>query len=366
MKYQGLEDFRHDTIPRIGVLVTNLGTPDAPDKAALRRYLKEFLSDPRVVEIPQFVWQPILRGIILNTRPAKSARAYETVWTEQGSPLLTYSAAITEGIAARLADRVAAPVVVRLAMRYGRPAIGEVIDEMVATGVRQLAVLPLYPQYSASTTGSVFDAVANHLTTLRWVPELNFIGAYFDDPAYLDALAASIRAHREAHGAGDHLVMSFHGIPQKYFESGDPYHCHCQYTGRELAMRLGLADDQWTLSFQSRFGPKQWLQPYTDETLADLAGRGVKRVDVVCPGFAADCLETLEEIAGQNAELFEEAGGEHLSYIPALNADPAHIDMLAALVEQRIAPWLSAPGAQAPKARASAARERALSLGAER
>jgi len=366
MKYQGLEDFRHDQAARIGVLVANLGTPDAPDKPSLKRYLKEFLSDPRVVEMPQIVWQPILRGIILNTRPAKSARAYQTVWTDAGSPLLKHSEDITRGIAERVEQAAGTPVVVRLAMRYGRPAVAEVVEDMLAAGVRRLLVLPLYPQYSASTTGSVFDAVAGHLTRQRFVPEMHFVGAYYDNADYLDALAASIREHRARHGAGEHLVMSFHGIPQKYFESGDPYHCHCHYTGRELAARLGLGTDEWTLSFQSRFGPSQWLKPYTDETLVDLADRGVKRVDVVCPGFAADCLETLEEIAGQNAELFEEAGGEHLAYIPALNASPAHLDMLAKLVLKRLGGWLEDADEATLTERAAEAKRRALAMGATR
>lgn len=366
MKYQGLKSFRHDMVPRLGVLVANLGTPDAPDTPSLRRYLREFLSDPRVVETPKLIWQPILRGIILNTRPKRSARAYREVWTEEGSPLMLYSAGIARGISERLEREVGQPVLVRLGMRYGQPAVGRVINEMMEAGVRKLVVLPLYPQYSASTTGSVFDAVSRFFMHQRWVPDLNFISAYFDHPAYINTLAESVEKHWAAHGRSEHLLMSFHGIPREYFISGDPYHCHCQATGRMLAERLGLPPEAWTLTFQSRFGPKEWLTPYTDETLVKLAESGTRRVDVVCPGFAADCLETLEEIAGENRELFEASGGEHLTYIPALNDSEAHLDMLTGLVRSRMACWLSTEASSPPEEAAAETLARAQALGATR
>ncbi len=366
MKYQGLKSFRHDMVPRIGVLVANLGTPDAPDTPSLRRYLREFLSDPRVVETPKLIWQPILRGIILNTRPKRSAKAYREVWTDEGSPLMLYSGAIARGIGERLEQTLDVPVLVRLGMRYGQPAVGRVINEMMEAGVRKLIVLPLYPQYSASTSGSVFDAVSRFFMQQRWVPDMHFISAYFDQPSYIETLAASVERHWAEHGRGDHLLMSFHGIPREYFVGGDPYHCHCQATGRLLAERLGLSETAWTLTFQSRFGPKEWLTPYTDETLVKLAEGGTSRVDVVCPGFAADCLETLEEIAGENRELFEGAGGQHLAYIPALNDSPAHLDMLTELVKTRMQCWLEDTRARDLEADAAATLTRATALGADR
>ncbi len=353
-----LQTFRHDQPDRTGVLLVNLGTPDAPDRAAVRRYLKEFLWDPRVVEMTRPVWWLVLNGIILNTRPARSARAYRKVWTEEGSPLLRISYRQRDALAEQLRLRGGDPVPVALGMRYGNPAIGAALAELRDAGARRILVLPLYPQYSATTTASIFDAVTAELRTWRWLPELRFINHYHDDPGYIDALAESVQRHRAEAGEAERLVMSFHGIPEEYFHKGDPYFCECQKTGRLLAEALGLDRSQWQLTFQSRLGPKQWLQPYTDKTLEALAGDGVKSVQVICPGFAADCLETLEEVAMENRDIFLGAGGERYEYIPCLNDGARHIAMLAGLVERHLEGW--EPRREEP----AQVRERALALGA--
>lgn len=334
-----LETYHHDRVGRLGVLMVNLGTPEAPDRASVRRYLKEFLWDPRVVEVPRPIWWFVLNAVILNTRPGRSAKAYAKVWTDQGSPLLLVSEAQREALAAELANRLGWPIPVVLGMRYGRPSIKQALESLRDQDVRQVLVLPLYPQYSATTTASVFDAVTDELQRWRWIPELRFINHYHDNPAYIDALAYSVRQHRAEHGDADKLLMSFHGIPEEYFHAGDPYHCECHKTARLLAESLGLATSQWQVSFQSRLGPKQWLNPYTDKTLETLAADGVKSVQVICPGFSADCLETLEEIAMENRDTFLEAGGERYEYIPCLNAGDAHIDMLASLAERHLEGW---------------------------
>lgn len=353
-----LQTFRHDQADRLGVLLVNLGTPDAPDRAAVRRYLKEFLWDPRVVEIPRPAWWLILNGVILNTRPKRSAKAYEKIWTDEGSPLLVISRRQRDALAARLSENHGAPVSVALGMRYGKPSINNALDELRTAGAQRILVLPLYPQYSATTTASIFDAVTAELRDWRWLPELRFINHYHDDPVYIDTLADSVRRYREQTGDAELLVMSFHGIPEDYFHKGDPYYCECQKTGRLLAERLGLTPQQWRLSFQSRLGPKRWLQPYTDKTLKSLAGSGTKSVQVVCPGFSADCLETLEEVAMENRDIFLKAGGERYDYIPCLNDDPQHIDMLATLVKRHMQGWV--PSTDAP----SQVLQRAVSLGA--
>ncbi len=337
-----LQTYHHDQVGGTGILLVNLGTPEAPDRASVRRYLKEFLWDPRVVEVPRPIWWFVLNAVILNTRPGRSAKAYQKVWTEQGSPLLTVSQAQRDALASKIEQRAGHAVPVVLAMRYGKPSIKQGLEELREQGARQILVLPLYPQYSATTTASIFDAVTAELRRWRWVPELRFINHYHDNPAYIEALAQSIKTHRAEHGTADKLLMSFHGIPEEYFHAGDPYHCECHKTGRLLADTLGLADEQWQISFQSRLGPKQWLHPYTDHTLEELAEAGVKSMQVVCPGFSADCLETLEEIAMENRDTFLEAGGERYEYIPCLNADEAHIHMLAALAEQHMQGWLPA------------------------
>ncbi len=326
--------------PPIGVLLVNLGTPAAPDRASVRRYLAEFLSDPRVVELWRPAWLALLYGIILNTRPAKSARAYASVWDEDGSPLLAVSRRQAAALSAELA---ADGVRVVLAMRYGRPAIREGIEQLLGAGVTRLLVLPLYPQYSATTTASVFDAVAAELSRTRRIPELRLVNEYHLDEAYLAALAASVRRYQAEHGQPDCLLMSFHGIPAEYAEAGDPYGEQCRATARALATRLGLADDDYRLSFQSRLGPKQWLSPYTDDTVRALAADGVRHLQVVCPGFSADCLETLEEVAVENREYFLAAGGQCYQYIPCLNDQADHVAMMRQLVARHSLGWPGAP-----------------------
>lgn len=332
----GDADFDHTSSEGTLVLLANLGTPDAPRAGPVRRYLAEFLGDPRVIEVPRWLWMPILYGVILNIRPRRSARAYAEVWTEEGSPLLAIGKRQAAALEAELADR-GVNVPVRLAMRYGNPSIANVLSEFRGQGLSRLVVLPLYPQYSGSTTGSTFDALSKELTQWRRVPDLSFIQGYHKTPGYISALAASVRQHWDANNRPDVLVMSFHGLPERYLHSGDPYFCHCHATARLLAEALELSDEQWRVSFQSRVGREVWLQPYTDELLVHLAQSGTRRVDVVCPGFAADCLETLEEIAMGEKERFENAGGELLSYIPALNDGAAHIATLADLVVPRLA-----------------------------
>ncbi len=339
MDYRGYPNFAHGQADKIGVLITNLGTPDAPETSSLRRYLKEFLSDPRVVEVPRALWWLILNGVILRIRPKRSAAAYRTVWTERGSPLLFHTADQAEQLQARLADQYGDQVVVRYAMRYGSPSMSQVIDEMLASGVRKLVLFPLYPQYSAATNGSTFDALAKEFMQRRWLPDFRFISHYHDDDGYIQACAAQIKEYWAEHGQAEKLIFSYHGVPLKYLKKGDPYHCECHKTSRLIAEALGLSKEQYLTTFQSRFGREEWLKPYTDATLKALPGLGIKNVQVFCPGFSADCLETIEEIGEENREYFIEAGGEAYAYIPALNANAAHIDALQAIVERELHGW---------------------------
>ena len=322
-----------------GILLTNLGTPEAPTPAALRRYLGEFLWDPRVVNSPRILWWLILHGVILRTRPRRSAAAYRKVWTEAGSPLLDISRRQAERLQQALATAASPPPLVVLAMRYGQPSIATGLDRLRQANATRVLILPLYPQYSAATTASTFDAVARTYRDWPRLPELRMVMHYHDHPAYIAALAESIRDHWQEHGRGGRLLFSFHGIPQDYFEAGDPYPCECRKTARLVAEALELPEDDWALAFQSRFGPRAWVQPYTDATLREWAGHGCKRVDVICPGFTADCLETLEEIALRYRALFLDAGGEEFHYIPALNDGDAHVEALAGLVREHIAGW---------------------------
>jgi ferrochelatase len=346
--YLGNPGFPHGRPELTGVLLVNLGTPTEPTPAAVRRYLAEFLWDPRVIEAPRWLWWLALHGLILRTRPARSARAYARIWGEHGSPLMALSRSLAGKVARQLDRDGTRPLAVRLAMRYGEPSIAHALDELRGSGLRRLLVVPLYPQYSATTTASVFDAVAAVLSRWRFVPELRFVQDYWRDDAHLDALAQSVRSHRQAQGAGSKLLFSFHGIPQRYFRAGDPYFCQCHGTARAVAGRLGLADDDWALSFQSRVGREEWLRPYTDEVLAAWPAQGVKSVDVVCPGFAVDCLETLEEIAIENRQRFLVAGGERCAYIPALNDGNAQVDALAALVRRHAHGWAPFDDAWSP------------------
>lgn len=355
MKYQGNPSFSHNQTDKVGVLVTNLGTPDAPKKADLRRYLKEFLSDPRVVEVPKLIWWMILNLVILNIRPSRSAKAYAGVWTERGSPLLFHTQDQADAIREKLVTEYGDHVVVEFAMRYGSPSIDSVVDKMLQQGVRKLLVLPLYPQYCASTTASTFDAIAKNFMKNRWMPELRFMTHYHDNVEYIEAISEKIREHWKVNGKADKLVFSYHGIPKKYLLKGDPYHCECHKTSRLIAENLGLNKNEYFTSFQSRFGREEWLTPYTDESLKAFPAQGVKSVQVVCPGFSADCLETIEEIGEENRDYFLEAGGEKYEYIDALNADSQHIDALSNMLVKNLSGWLSIPEDTAQRAELSKA-----------
>lgn len=316
------------------VLLVNLGTPDAATPSAVRRYLAEFLHDYRVVDLTRWLWCPILHFVILPLRSPRVAKNYARVWGPHGSPLLTLSQALTDRVQAALPD-----CTVRLAMRYGNPSVPDVLRQLQKEGLDRLLVLPLYPQYSASTSGSVFDGVARELSRWRRVPGLRFIPDYHRDGNWVRAVADSIARHRAGHGAGETLLFSFHGLPERFARAGDPYPEQCRRGAEAIAAELGLAEDAWQLSFQSRFGREPWLQPYTDATLASLAKSGLRRVDVVCPGFAVDCIETLEEIAIENAGIFRDNGGQALNYIPCLNAGDDHARALAALAQRHLAGW---------------------------
>lgn len=321
----------------VGVLLVNLGTPDAPDPRSVKRYLAEFLSDRRVVEIPPLVWQPILRGVILNTRPKKSAHAYRQVWTEAGSPL----AAITAEQAVRLRQRLGEGVIVAHAMRYGRPEIGAAIQALKDAGCERILLAPLYPQYSAATTATVVDKAADKLRTMRWQPVLRTLPPYHDDPAYIAALAADLGAQLDGLAfQPEVLLLSFHGMPQRTLELGDPYHCHCRRTARLLGEALDRPGLRTVTSFQSRFGRAKWLEPATDVVLAEEARAGTRRLAIAAPGFSADCLETLEELAIRGREQFLDAGGEHFATLACLNAREPGMDMLETLVRRELAGWL--------------------------
>lgn len=324
---------------RTAVLLVNLGTPDAPTPAALRRYLAEFLSDPRVVEIPRLAWWPILHGIVLRTRPAKSAAKYRSVWQPNGSPLAVWTKAQADALAQRLAGAGRTDVLVRHAMRYGKPALPAVLGALRAAGATRVVVLPLYPQHSAATTASTFDAVAAWARQRRRVPELRFVADYHDDAGYIGALAATIERHWRQHGRADKLLLSFHGVPMRGVQQGDPYAAQCRRTARLLTQRLGLGDADVIVTFQSRFGRARWLEPATEPTLQALAAQGVRSVDVACPGFAADCLETLEEIAQEARAAFIAAGGQRFGYVPCLNIEPEWIDALSALALRQLQGW---------------------------
>ncbi|MCQ8369389.1 ferrochelatase [Klebsiella pneumoniae] len=311
---------------KTGILLANLGTPDAPTPGAVKRYLRQFLSDKRVVDTSRLLWWPLLRGVILPIRSPRVAKLYQSVWMEEGSPLMVYSRRQQQALAARLPDTPVA-----LGMSYGSPSLASAVDDLLAQGVEHIVVLPLYPQYSCSTVAAVWDELARILAKKRAIPGISFIRDYAEHPDYIHALAASVRASFAVHGEPDLLLLSYHGIPQRYANQGDDYPQRCRDTTRELVSALGLPLERVMMTFQSRFGREPWLTPYTDETLKMLGEKGTKHIQVLCPGFAADCLETLEEIAVQNREIFLEAGGKQYEYIPALNADTAHIEMMVNL-----------------------------------
>jgi len=367
-RFSSIRHYSHGTVPSTGILLTNLGSPDAPTTAAVRRYLKEFLWDRRVVEIPRLPWWLILNGLVLNTRPKRSAHAYQAIWREDGSPLLSISMAQHEALQQTLNQTLPGPVKVELAMRYGKPSLRGALESMREAGVQRLLVLPLFPQYSGSTTASTFDEVARVLSGWRWLPELRLINSYHDHPGYIDTLAGSIRRAWQEQPPGEHLLMSFHGLPKYFLEQGDPYHCQCHKTARLLAEKLELPAERWTISFQSRFGKAEWLQPYTDKTLEKYAHDGIKTLDVVCPGFPTDCLETLEEMAMTNRRIFLDAGGDDYRYIPALNQAPEHIDFLRDLAIQHLQGWPEANpdyDHNEQEEMAVQSRQRALDSGAE-
>ncbi len=338
MAYIGQTEYDHKGQgPKTGVLLTNLGTPDAPTTPALRRYLREFLSDPRVVEVPRLIWWMILHGVILRFRPRRSAKLYQSVWTKDGSPLLSITKQQAQKLQQSLDQKFGASTIpVEVGMRYGNPSISSAIKTLTEANVRRLVILPLYPQYSGATTGSTFDAIAHCFIERRWVPDISFIGGYHQHPSYICAIAESIKQHIQTHGMPDKLLLSYHGTPQRYLTNGDPYSCFCQQTSRLITETLKLPADRVLTTFQSRFGREPWLQPYTDVTLKALPSEGHKHIALLCPGFSTDCLETLEEIEVENRELFMAAGGEQFHYIPCLNDSQQHIDMMQQLVEERL------------------------------
>lgn len=363
MRTQTEPPFRHGQASKTGVLLVNLGTPEEPTAAAVRPYLAQFLSDPRVVEIPPLLWKPILHGIILRLRPKKSAAKYASIWAPEGSPLRVWTekqAKLQQGFLGELGHQV----VVRHAMRYGEPAIGKALSALKAEGVTRILVVPLYPQYCAATTASVMDEVFAWGRVTRALPELRHINHFHDDAGYVDALAASVRRHWQANGWAGKLVMSFHGVPRRTLDLGDPYHCECMKTGRLLAERLGLQPDQYVVTFQSRFGKAKWLEPYTEPTLRALAKTGTERVDVICPGFVSDCIETLEEIAMEGRDAFLSSGGKHFHYIPCLNDQMEWMRALSRLIEQHLQGWPTRTSDAALDADALS-RQRALASGAE-
>lgn len=328
--------------PKIGVLLLNLGTPDGTDYWSMRRYLSEFLSDRRIIELPKLFWQPILQGIILTLRPSKSGKAYAKIWNKEKdeSPLRTYTRGLTEGVAEAL--REAHPnIMVDYAMRYGQPATGDKIQGMIEAGCDRLLLLPLYPQYSAATVATACDQAFRHLLTERWQPAIRTARPWYDDPEHIELLAQSVERHfASLDWEPEALIASFHGLPKEYFDKGDPYHCHCAKTARLLRERLGWGEDRLIMAFQSRFGPKEWLQPYADATLRGLAEKGVKRVAMISPGFVVDCVETLEELAIGLQEEFHEDGGEQFAYVPCLNDSPEHAQFLATRIKRELGGWI--------------------------
>lgn len=368
MPFRKEPPFKHGTVARSAVVLVNLGTPDAPTRGAVRRYLKEFLWDRRVVEIPRLLWWCILHLIILPFRSGKSAAKYASIWTADGSPLKVHTQAQADLLRGALATRGHDALHVRMAMRYGSPSLPEVLDQLAAAHCERIVIVPAYPQYSGTTTASISDAVFSYYQQARNVPALRMVKHYHDHEGYIDALADKVRQHWERHGRGDKLLMSFHGVPKRTLLLGDPYHCECYKTARLLAARLRLSADDYLVTFQSRFGKAEWLQPYTAPTVVALAAGGVQRLDVICPGFTSDCLETLEEINMEVREDFLKAGGKQFHYIACLNEEPAWIAGLAEIVEQHLIGWptmMTAQQRDAEQAEADVGKAKAMQLGAE-
>ncbi|MEC5217020.1 ferrochelatase [Actimicrobium sp. GrIS 1.19] len=366
MAFNDEPKYTHGSASKTAIVLVNLGTPDAPDASAVRRYLKQFLSDPRVVEIPRAIWWLILNGIILPIRAKKSAKKYALIWTKEGSPLKVHTARQAMLLRGQLGEQGHA-VQVAYAMSYGNPGLPDVLNQLQKDGCDRILVVPAYPQYSATTTASIFDAVSTHYRKVRNIPELRFIKHYHDDAAYIHALKNSVLAHWQTHGRGEKLVLSFHGVPKRTLMLGDPYHCECYKTARLLAEQLGLAKDDLLVTFQSRFGKAEWLQPYTAPTLQKLAKEGLQRVDVMCPGFTSDCLETLEEISLEAKQEFLTAGGKEFHYIPCLNESPDWIAALAVIATRHLKGWptrLSAAESEALRAQQAVSSAEARRLGA--
>ncbi len=345
MRYSPPATFAHGTAARVGVLLTNVGSPAAPTPEALRPYLAQFLGDPRIIELPAWLWKPVLHGIILNTRPKRSARIYQNIWSDEGSPLIAILRRQAAGIQALLTAELQDRVVVEVGLRYGEPSIAAGLRALEAAGARALVIFPLFPQYSATTTATTFDAVFDELKRRRWMPGLHTIQHYHDHPGYIEALARSVEEHWAQHGRAERMLFSYHGIPRAYFLKGDPYYCECQKTSRLLAQRLGLDAADYAVTFQSRFGPVEWLQPYTDKAVEAWAKAGVRSVQAICPGFSADCLETVDEVGREAREAFEEAGGGEFSYIPALNARADHLRALTDVLLAHLRGGLEIPAA---------------------
>jgi ferrochelatase len=340
MRYISSPDFHRDGAERIGILLVNSGTPASPAPKDVRRFLAGLLGDPRVVELPRALWLPILHGLILPFRPRRSARKYRKIWTKAGSPLLVLSEKLRSELIGTLAQRMLAPLSIELGMMYGgEPSVPQALTRLRESGAQRILVVPLFPQYCGATTGAAYDQVNAELRHWRWLPELRYVAEYHDYPGYIDALRASVVQQWETNGRTQHLLMSFHGIPERYFHKGDPYFCKCQKTARLLADELLLKDNEWSVSFQSRFGRDAWLKPYTSTVLEEMPSRGNRRVTVVCPGFAIDCLETLEEIEMENRDIFMAAGGEQFQYVPALNARQEHARFLADLIARHCQGW---------------------------
>ena len=338
VKYIGEKDYEHGSKEKIGVLITNLGTPDAPNKKELKVYLNQFLSDPRVIELPKILWQILLKLVILQIRPSKSAEAYKQIWTDKGSPLLNIANRQLNKIQSSFSSKNE-NIVFEVGMRYGNPSIPDALLKLQKKQVRRLLVLPMYPQYCAATTGSTFDEVTNVLQKWRWIPEMRFINQYFEEKNYIEALSNSIKSFWKKTSKPQKIIFSYHGIPKRYLTNGDPYHCFCLKTTRLVKEYMGLSDDEIMTTFQSRFGREEWLKPYTSETLKELPKQGIKNIHIISPGFSSDCLETLEELEEENKEYFMESGGENYHYIPCLNDHDDHIDVFVNLIKKHIQGW---------------------------